>query len=709
MRTLNAANVLLTQMGYASVPIEASEKPADNTQLGTVLASMAYYGYAPSVTMMDRMRRLSVEVLADFWRALDPLLAEITADNRDISDFVVYKNFPREVLEMSEAEYWVRQIIMYIGFPNELVTEVAEDREPLTEKLDLKTLEVSPSDPATMMIDYLVAKRTEMTPREISACHALLENCDQRTFDLSEFGFRANGARFAAYLIDHGEGHRVRTSSATDVLRIALVLSDMDPMMRTKPWFSPFTRAERRSLFAFLEGCSDLVEDFARNREVWKRLLSRLHPGDYNVPRVQAAYNELYNGATERFNARLERGFANEDEGVLELLKTRPGMFMRALNQAYKVFGFKAVVAFKGILHELTVDQLLRTVRYLECRDNQLRLIRPSGNWEKSQVIAKTVHFDADAATGLARDLRAEVARRMNAALPEGVDLDPEVITVNLPSNGQEIDVGRGTEIDLGDDVRFIRSASYWKMPGHGNVYFDNGWNFFQADWRPMGAVCWNTEQFPFRKCEKNRVGAIFSGDPTVSKDMEGRGAQMIDLYLDNLAEQGVAYAVWSIMCFSKKSFNQAEDVVATLQTGVEPQEGKLYEPGRAQISLPVKGDNMTKFMAYIDVARRKLIVMDCALPAVVESANAIPTRKSLQDRMPAFMAYADMQPSIADLFEGVKAGSIPVRKSDKEMAVVGKGYVFKSVNPESKIDAFDLEALLALKGDVAEEAVTAA
>ena len=65
-------------------------------------------------------------------------LVKITGDDKKMADFVVYKNFPQEVLQMSEAEYWFKQILMYWGFPNQYFTESEKERPKLEDKINFR-------------------------------------------------------------------------------------------------------------------------------------------------------------------------------------------------------------------------------------------------------------------------------------------------------------------------------------------------------------------------------------------------------------------------------------------------------------------------------------------------------------------------------------------------------------------------------------------
>jgi hypothetical protein len=188
-------------------------------------------------------------------------------------------------------------------------------------------------------------------------------------------------------------------------------------------------------------------------------------------------------------------------------------------------------------------------------------------------------------------------------------------------------------------------------------------------------------------------VAAMFSGDPTTSKTA-GHGCQMIDLYLDNLHAAGVRYAVWNILCWSKIKFSDADDVLAVLQWGETAEAGELFEPSRAQMVFPLKSENFTKYVAYVDVVRRKLVYMDANLPADVQGASRNVAK--LEEMMPAFVEYLKAQPSVYDLFDGAKAGSIPIMFSDEDVEIKSdQAYVFQQRNANNAFAQLDLTTLL--------------
>jgi hypothetical protein len=186
----------------------------------------------------------------------------------------------------------------------------------------------------------------------------------------------------------------------------------------------------------------------------------------------------------------------------------------------------------------------------------------------------------------------------------------------------------------------------------------------------------------------------VFSGDPTNSKDLQGNACQLIDLYLDNLRESQVRYAVWNLLCFSRLSFDKAEEVYASLQWGENPSEGNLFEPSRCQFAFPVKGKNFTKYIAMLDLEKNHLIYLDANLYGQVNSAANNLDR--LQENMPAFIEYLDTLPSVYDLFKHQDSG-LCVAYSDLNLNLVNnqEAYVFRPENQNNHFTPFSLTNLL--------------
>jgi len=678
---------ILTENGFVAIP--ASNEKLDQSALATLLSNIAYYGFA--LTESAYLQLTSVEGVEEWWKELEVAFKSFTGADKNMGDFIVYKNFPRETLEMSQTEYWIKQILMYWGFPNEYFTEDVESRELKKEKLPLKVLQPANNNSLSEILNSLLQSPVKWTPRQKDTVEELL-GVVQGDLDISNVPFKENMVALALMLINRP----VSLGSATDVLRLAACMSDGDISLKTNTKLRRFKRSERRFLMGLLESCRNLDEDVARRREHFKRLFFELRPGDYRkqYPNVVSAYDKAYRGAKiETFNSSLEQLLKESDPKALNLLKTRPGEFLRRLRIAINKYGYDAVKSFREVMPRLTVHQLLKMERQvLTVNNRSYRTFAPKGNWTKLQVVKMRDEdrWDENIVAELSDLLADEIGRRVSKSVP-AVKISQDMEKVKLQGSDADLSpYGRGTIFDIPKNITFLRSASYWKTGGdnYNNIWFDNGWNFFDKNWSSVGVCCWN----------RDRLGdaAIFSGDPTNSKELEGRACQMIDLYLDKLEAYGVRYAVWNILCYSHKSFDDAEDVHAALQWGEKPQANNLFEPSRCVLSFPMQGNNMTKYIAYVNVVDRKLVYMDANLYGEVSSAAS--NAKTLETTMPVFLEYLNSLPSISDLFKRVpiSESGVPVVYDDTDEPVTSeRAYVFLRRNKNSTFDPLDLNMLL--------------
>lgn len=655
--------------------------------LGTLTSNLLHYGYILSKDAYAKLTKTSDIALKAWWAELEPVLKKLTGDDKDMGRFVVYKNFPKEVLEMSQAQYWVNQILMYWGLPNELFTADEQPRDKMLEKRKLKVLQAADARSLKGIFDSLLRSPARWTTEQKDSALYLVKS-ESFKWDVANIAFKENMALFVSGLKD--AGIEIQLSSATDVLRLAIGLSEGDVSMRTNTKFKRFTRSERRFLISLLEKTSNLAEDMARDVERWKRFIAFLHPSDYpRYARVNKAAKALYADKVESFNAKVENAIKEDDKEVLKTLAKRPGEFMRRFHHLYSKFGGDAVKAFARTLPDLTTLQLLKVDRYINTINERThRTIAPRGNWTKLQVLAneqpkiKSGHREI-LNEGIRKLLSARTKTKVGT-----VNLQDSAAQVKLQTNDADLSpFGRGTVFTIPQNIKFVRSASYWRIKSGGYVWFDNGWNFFDENWKAKDTLCWSSTDMG--------GAAVFSGDPTNTKDSEGRACQMIDLYLDKLAARGIRYGVWNILCFSGIKFKDAE-VFASLQWGEEAQKGKLFEASRAQFTAPVQGDSLTKYILYLDVQERKVVYMDANLRSSTSSAAS--NTKTLEELMPAFVEYLDTLPSVYDLFKYTrrsKNGTV-ITYDDVGLAVDDVGYVFKPSNTTNKFRQLDLNQVLA-------------
>jgi hypothetical protein len=629
-----------------------------------------------------------------WWTITEPALKKASGVDVDMDSYVVYKNFPKEVLNKSDSQYWFAQICMYIGLPNELFTEETTTRPLMDDTLSLKILPLSTTETPSDIASEILLTQTAWTPQNFEDICLLAQSRYVSHVDMGTVGNRANGAKFIA---SHLTTVPFTLNAPTDVLRIVAGISENDTDLRTVGRLKNMSRPVRRDVTQWLAQFSQehLESDFSLRKKSWKILLHALHTGA-RTDALGKATASLRAGTLKTLEGDIEHFIKSKDIAVLTLLESHPGHFMRRLHKLYSTFGKSAFTHFsqKNVLNELSVGQLLKLNAYLSTVSQRATyLYTPKGKMAKSQPVTRTKPtIDAQDLSSLKTVLTQEISSRLKIAHPEGFDVDPRIKNVFIPSGEQEADIGRGTVYSIPDSVNFIRTASYWEAPSTNNVWFDNGWSFFDENWAGANHLTWD---HPKLKYEKKTLAA-FSGDPTNSKDQKGRACQMIDLYLNPLEKSPFRYAVWSILCYSKVPFSNVNTVLATLQWGKDAEKGALYDPNRAQIILPLKGQELTKAVAVLDIQNRTITVLDASIPMNVSSAGY--SDVSVQTRVPALLDVIAASPTVWDLFH-LHPGTMPVRYDDAHVPVTGQGYVFSPLNPDSDFKPLAIADILALKG----------
>lgn len=700
---------ILLRNGYLPLPVQkAGDKCASPRFLATVYSNLLYYGFAPNKDAYQRLAQMSDADLSAWYPQVEKALRVVTGASKEIGKYIVYKNFPKEVLDMTAGQYWIRQICLYIGLASkEDVSQEEQSRDIALEDLPLKVLAPQSADSLETILDGLLTMGNRWTAEQKAWVYQLMFNTPVKgkvsTEKVASIPFKENlvDVLTTCYSKDIPVLAKI---SPMDVLRLAAGLSGAPVDLKTKFKFKNFKRKERRFLGQLLDGTyyEYLAEDFSRDKELWKRLLERIHPKDFKFDNVSAAYNMLYNGQAVSNASWVEYYIQQKDDKVFGVL--RAGDFVRRLKSLYAVYGNKAFKNFAKVLPELTTLQLVKINRQLEWHNYQTtRMFAPKGNWARVQIAESTQEIRQSHIVELCAAISAELNSRLKDLGP--VKLDAYADYVKLQSNDSDmLPYGRGTVFPIPENITFLRSASYWSTKG-GWCWMDNGWNFFDENWVSKGACCWNSPTFPHTGYWNRRSNAnsasVFSGDPVPSGEMVNKSGQMIDIYLDKLAAEGIRYAVWNVLSFNGKNFDDIQEVYTALQWGEKPQENKTFEPSRAILNAPLKGKTKSKYVAMVDVKERKLIWLDVSLKANVSSAGA--NGDNLSKVMPAYMEYLDRQPSVADLFINAKEASARTTKnftyvgySDGDVSLDGQNaYVFRPSNEANSFKPLNINTIL--------------
>jgi len=300
---------------------------------------------------------------------------------------------------------------------------------------------------------------------------------------------RENNAVLAGLIPDYDWS---RAMTVTDALRIAAVWSGGDQTLEVAPRFK-LKRSQRRALSlaleSVLEHSSYAYFDIARHKELWKRLFTALHVGDYKVPRLQAAAGMLFDGQLGSVDALLEYLIREEDlDGLLIHLRSMPGVFARRLHELIrKMPGRRAEIIseFEAVAGRVSTRVLVQLRNYFAGPSKSDAPNLPFAGKSRSARNG----FLENRKSGDSSDVIAAVDSALSTKLSgkkvyirEGGE-KIGVMTSNRSTATGSRAMASGSRVKLGDDPDFITLFTHWKnLDGGGRVDLDLSALFLSED-----------------------------------------------------------------------------------------------------------------------------------------------------------------------------------------------------------------------------------
>ena len=212
---------------------------------------------------------------------------------------------------------------------------------------DFKVIGIMPPEQVPTLFDDLLYGGQSLSPFDKQCLTYFLGQGGEVTY--RKIPFQETAAFVGSVMLDE-DRETLPMRYATDVLRTYCAYCGGDEGLKEVTRFKNPTRRQRRMLMATLEQCDEdsVEESFKTYREPWLRLLYYLHP---TAPKNSARYPRLAQFAErlrnepktlKTYNSKVEEAIKNEDPVVLELLKKRPGAFMRRLDHMVRLFGARA-------------------------------------------------------------------------------------------------------------------------------------------------------------------------------------------------------------------------------------------------------------------------------------------------------------------------------------------------------------------------------
>ena len=403
--------------------------------------------------------------------------------------------------------------------------------------------------------------------------------------------------------------------TATDVLRLAVAMSDGDVSLATACKFGKFRRRERGLLLSWIERAPNRTEDMLRWKPRWVRLGERLHPGEYatRFPQTAAAFDVLRNDRPfTTFNSQIEAGLLAKDNAtVMALLDTRPGELARRLDHLARIGADPQGVVrrFAERAAGVSTPVLLQVMTHFRHRPEggDLRVFFPKG--EVANLFATTEplpELPPEVSQGFVAICERTLLERFSKLPSLGTCyLDPRLKNHLVPFSQRSASKSlrtlvRGSRLPL-PDCTTLRFFVWWKN-GKSRVDIDLSAAMYDTNYQYIDTLAYyNLKNF----------GAHHSGDIT---DAPNGDAEFIDVDVSKCVDQRVRYVVMCLNSYTQQPYCDLPECFAGWMAREKPASGEVFEPKTVVDKVDVASDTRVCLPAAFDLVSREAIWADIAL-----------------------------------------------------------------------------------------------
>lgn len=591
--------------------------------------------YALSKDVLDHVSTWAPEELAAFRRRLLGDLQKALGAHRELRPF--YRNFPHEVMELSEAQLYVNARIHYWTL---LRPEGDPDpRPPLSNVPRPKLIERGTEAERDGIFTQLVRSKTAFSPQDREDVDAFVLHYRDAIakFLPDAVPSKENLAHVGARLLEDtrvGQPFVERfVRTATDVLRLAVALAKGDVSLAEACKFPSFRRPLRRLLLGLLERAPDRVEDMRRWEGRWIRLGERLHPGELasRFPESARAFATLRAGTKGvGFGSEVEQALAARDlPRALERLATRPGELARRLDHLMRTSAAPSAVVerFAERAERVSTPVLLQVLTHFRRRSEptSLRSFFPKGQLAKVYAIPNALDaewpIDDAAKAALVATVEGTLRARFAALPPLGrcyvaPELEKCLVPFAMRSASKALrTLVRGSRLPLPAHATssVLRFFIWWKN-GRDRTDIDLSAILFKDDFVFHDAVTYyNLTTF----------GGVHSGDIV---DAPFGAAEFIDIDRALCLQSGARYVVMSVNSYSGQPYHDLPECFAGWMARESAGSGEVFEPKTVVDRVDLTGNTRVCLPAIFDLEAGEMVWADVALernPRFVNNVHA--------------------------------------------------------------------------------------
>jgi len=649
-------NIVQFRQNFVNLP---SEEADNNILAMTVAAEVMQFGFILSEDAIKNLANSSETNIITFHDEIISYLKEMTGTSRSYSPF--WKGFPQEVMEKTEAELWLHQIIHYWSNGSYEPSDWTKERPTAFEKTSYTKISAGSEKDFLNIFTKFVSVNTSLTSDDLNVVKFFVEN-DYTLILPPTIPFKVNLCTLA------GMGVNVPVNSVTDVLRIAVHMSGGDISLPKVPWatvkknawskelvynekrdvfkFKKFKRSERRLILSLLEKTNCDPREAVLKDSRWIRLGEILHPGEYAkaYPKAFKMFDEIRNNKVESWYGEVNTAFKDSLESGLSKLAERPGEFMRRLdwlvrtNQDHRENLAKVFATFKRVAPHASNKVLFESMAHFEDRLCPVtdRIIMVKGS-RRSTVLPDLPGIRKGALKTIDETLISAFGTKFSKLEPLGkvyIDYDLEKLTV--PKNMRSISsslkpIMRGQRIPFGNkNAKVIRAFCHW-FDERGNEDIDLTATFIDVNGLKTHLVGWNRGH--------NSTVGCYSGDV---RHRKGACAEYIDVDIKAALKEGYRYVILDARNYNGRGFDTLESYFG-YESREFPEANNLRYTPSTDNCVRLQSPGVNSVIAILDIQTQEYIMVDEdqeGLPVASANQKDLIKLVNYYSELPKFSVY---------------------------------------------------------------------
>lgn len=608
---MNKNEIYLMKSSKVIVPDGLSETSLNI--ISTIQKNFESLGYILSFKVITKLQSISKEQTHIWYQLTVETLRKMLGTHVNYEP--MYPNFPRQVMEMEEAELYWNAMFHYLSAWMSDVTNKEyiylpyydkETREPLKDKRKLKVIDHGSEEDFHSIFTKLCARNASLSQIDKDILKWFVGYYSYNELKLPD---TIPQKETIAILAAKNPAFNNLLKTATDVLRMIVVMCDGDVSLAESTKFRRLQRYDRRIILNRLNTINEITEDMLRYKEVWKRVAKELHPWDYKkqYPNICEAFDVICNDLPfETYNSKLE-GYLKRKQLLMsiELLKQRPGIFARRLDQLLRLDDYKVINipnAFLEVADQVSTPVLLQAWHHFQYRNKQ-RVFFPKGNTAKMQIPEE--NLDPLDTSVLAESIRGVLINRFKKLSPIynpylDEKLKTQIVSFAARSSSKNLyTLTKGSRLSFGEG-NIIRFFLWWKNINDERVDIDLSAIFFDTSFTRMGNVYYR---------DLRSMGATHSGDIT---NAPNGACEFIDCEIDKLISRDIRFIIMSVNSFTQQLFTDIPECFAGWM--LRNNSGEIFEPKTVENKLDLTSKSKIAIPVIIDILNREIIWTDLAL-----------------------------------------------------------------------------------------------